>query len=383
MCAMIPMFRVFSSVNWRGMASRDLYSVLSNKNGPLGPARTSRSYPVRRAMCSRSPSWDGLLRGGRLVSASARGTTSNYSKGTALRRAGFADAARALAAVALAATALLLAAELSPLYTVVVGSLETPRRSVIGAARTTATRWRSWRSPPRRWRSARCAARARRPWRSSCSGRSRCSSRSRSTCPSTRQSGDAARGARLLRGARARGARLHARARRRRAALLVAAARAAGRRPRPPRGSRHRGPVDGTHRQREQRLPRRGVGAPLGGRPRAVWNARSDGVGRGGEAPAGGDLDGSGRTRRGAAAARSPGRPWSPGAAPASRDRTARRPPAPAASAPPTSRRSPTASSTTTSRPRRSPPRSRGSAAMSARRDAVVGLARAARSASP
>ena len=37
---------------------------------------------------------------------------------------------RALPAVALAGAALLLAAELSPLYTVVVGSLDTPRRTV-------------------------------------------------------------------------------------------------------------------------------------------------------------------------------------------------------------------------------------------------------------
>jgi hypothetical protein len=65
-----------------------------------------------------------------LVSASARGTASDYSKGPAARPADFAVAARVLGAVALAGALLLLAAELSPLYTVVVGALGTPRRSV-------------------------------------------------------------------------------------------------------------------------------------------------------------------------------------------------------------------------------------------------------------
>jgi len=64
------------------------------------------------------------------VSASARGTTANYSKGTASGRGRSQPWRGALAAVALAGAALLLAAELSPLYTVVVGSLETPRRTV-------------------------------------------------------------------------------------------------------------------------------------------------------------------------------------------------------------------------------------------------------------
>jgi len=64
------------------------------------------------------------------VSASARGTTANYSKGDATDRGDWQPWRRALAAIALAGAALLLAAELSPLYTVVVGSLDTPRRSV-------------------------------------------------------------------------------------------------------------------------------------------------------------------------------------------------------------------------------------------------------------
>ena len=64
------------------------------------------------------------------MSASARGTASDYSKGSALRPPDFPLVARVLAAVALAGALLLLAAELSPLYTVVVGALGTPRRSV-------------------------------------------------------------------------------------------------------------------------------------------------------------------------------------------------------------------------------------------------------------
>jgi hypothetical protein len=64
------------------------------------------------------------------VSASARGTTANYSKGEAIGRGRSQARRRVLAAVALAGAALLLVAEPSPLYTVVVGSLDTPRRSV-------------------------------------------------------------------------------------------------------------------------------------------------------------------------------------------------------------------------------------------------------------
>jgi len=68
------------------------------------------------------------------VNASARGTTANYSKGAAIDRGRSQAPRRALAAVALVGAALLLAAELSPLYTVVVGSLDTPRRSVSGGS---------------------------------------------------------------------------------------------------------------------------------------------------------------------------------------------------------------------------------------------------------
>jgi hypothetical protein len=64
------------------------------------------------------------------VSASARGTASNYSKGSLTGRADFPTPAVLLAALALAGALLLGIAELSPLYTVVVGSLQTPRRSV-------------------------------------------------------------------------------------------------------------------------------------------------------------------------------------------------------------------------------------------------------------
>jgi hypothetical protein len=68
------------------------------------------------------------------VSASDRGTASDYSKGLALQRRDFATSHALLAAVALAGAGLLVAAELSPLYTVVVGALETPRRSVSGGS---------------------------------------------------------------------------------------------------------------------------------------------------------------------------------------------------------------------------------------------------------
>jgi hypothetical protein len=64
------------------------------------------------------------------VSAAADGTASDYSKGAGLRPADLRTAQGVLAAVAMVGPVLLLAAELSPLYTVVVGALETPRRSV-------------------------------------------------------------------------------------------------------------------------------------------------------------------------------------------------------------------------------------------------------------
>ena len=64
------------------------------------------------------------------MSASARGTASDYSKGVGLRPRDLSLLAGVLAAVAVAGALMLLAAELSPLYTVVVGALGTPRRSV-------------------------------------------------------------------------------------------------------------------------------------------------------------------------------------------------------------------------------------------------------------
>ena len=64
------------------------------------------------------------------MSASARGTATDYSKGACASRADWRRARLALAGVALASALLLIVAELSPLYTVVVGSLQTPRRSV-------------------------------------------------------------------------------------------------------------------------------------------------------------------------------------------------------------------------------------------------------------
>lgn len=64
------------------------------------------------------------------MSASARGTASDYSKGLWLRRADLLTVRGSLAALAVVAAVVLLVAELSPLYTVVVGSLQTPRRSV-------------------------------------------------------------------------------------------------------------------------------------------------------------------------------------------------------------------------------------------------------------
>ncbi len=66
------------------------------------------------------------------MSASARGTATDYSKGPASRRGDLARRRGLLAGLALAGAVLLVAAELSPLYTVVVGALQTPRRSVSG-----------------------------------------------------------------------------------------------------------------------------------------------------------------------------------------------------------------------------------------------------------
>ncbi|MDX6689959.1 MAG: hypothetical protein QOG15_1416 [Solirubrobacteraceae bacterium] len=66
------------------------------------------------------------------MSASARGTATDYSKGPVIRRGDLAAWRGLLTALALAGAALLVAAELSPLYTVVVGALQTPRRSVSG-----------------------------------------------------------------------------------------------------------------------------------------------------------------------------------------------------------------------------------------------------------
>ncbi len=68
------------------------------------------------------------------MSASAREAASDYSKATSLRRGDFATSHALLAAVALAGAVLLVAAECSPLYTVVVGALETERRSVSGGS---------------------------------------------------------------------------------------------------------------------------------------------------------------------------------------------------------------------------------------------------------
>ena len=68
------------------------------------------------------------------MSASARGTASDYSKGPRARRGDFITRRGLLAAVALGGALLLVVAELSPLYTVVVGALQTPRRSVSGGS---------------------------------------------------------------------------------------------------------------------------------------------------------------------------------------------------------------------------------------------------------
>jgi hypothetical protein len=68
------------------------------------------------------------------MSASADGTTSDYSKGSPLRRAGFVTVGGIAAGLALAAVALLVAAEFSTVVRVVVGSLETEKRVVSGHA---------------------------------------------------------------------------------------------------------------------------------------------------------------------------------------------------------------------------------------------------------
>ena len=68
------------------------------------------------------------------MSAAARGTASDYSKGPPKRRENLASPRTVLAGVAVLGAVLLLVAELSPLYIVVVGSLETPRRSVSGGS---------------------------------------------------------------------------------------------------------------------------------------------------------------------------------------------------------------------------------------------------------
>ncbi len=68
------------------------------------------------------------------MSATARGTASDYSKGIGLGPRDFATSHGLLGAVALAGAVLLVAAECSTLYTVVVGALETERRSVSGGS---------------------------------------------------------------------------------------------------------------------------------------------------------------------------------------------------------------------------------------------------------
>jgi hypothetical protein len=68
------------------------------------------------------------------MSASADGTTTDYSKGPAVRRAGFVTVRGIAAGLALAAVALLVAAEFSTVVRVVVGSLETEKRAVSGRA---------------------------------------------------------------------------------------------------------------------------------------------------------------------------------------------------------------------------------------------------------
>jgi hypothetical protein len=68
------------------------------------------------------------------MSASADGTVSDYSKGTARSRAGFVTLHGIAAALALVAVALLVVAEFSTVVRIVVGSLETEKRTVSGHA---------------------------------------------------------------------------------------------------------------------------------------------------------------------------------------------------------------------------------------------------------
>jgi uncharacterized membrane protein len=69
-----------------------------------------------------------------MSSTSADGTASDYSKGAGGSRAGFARFHAVAAALALLGIALLVAAEFSTVVRVVVGSLETEKRSVTGHA---------------------------------------------------------------------------------------------------------------------------------------------------------------------------------------------------------------------------------------------------------
>jgi hypothetical protein len=66
--------------------------------------------------------------------ASADGTTADYSKGPAARRAGFVNVRWIAAALVVASVALLVVAEFSVVVRVVVGSLETEQRTVTGHA---------------------------------------------------------------------------------------------------------------------------------------------------------------------------------------------------------------------------------------------------------
>ncbi len=68
------------------------------------------------------------------MSASDRRTATDYSKGIRLRPADLLSADRLPALLALTGAVLLVIAELSPLYTVVVGALQTPQRSVTAGA---------------------------------------------------------------------------------------------------------------------------------------------------------------------------------------------------------------------------------------------------------
>jgi hypothetical protein len=68
------------------------------------------------------------------MSASLDGTASHYSKGAGTARAGFATFRGVAAVLAVAGIALLVVAEFSAVVRVVVGSLETEKRSVVGHA---------------------------------------------------------------------------------------------------------------------------------------------------------------------------------------------------------------------------------------------------------